>query len=165
MCGANKRFFLYLLLALLFASVVGVLRAEEAGPWYLIPEGELLSIERYKTKSEAEKQTRLLQVQELKTRAAGLRRESETLNGQLRNRRERTRMLRQSFNEYEAETLTAISMKNGEIADLKQEAAERTLEAAVHKGNARSRLIVIIAPAGSRIVFIVFKICRFFRMF
>jgi predicted RNase H-like nuclease (RuvC/YqgF family) len=166
MCGANKRFFLYLLLAFLLASAAGVLRAGESDMQvYLISETELLSIEEYKTKSEAEKRAWLLQVQELKIQAAGLQRESETLNSQLRNQRDQTRMLQKSFNEYETENLMTISMKNGEIADLKQAAAGKALEAAAYTGIARSRLIIIIALAGSWIVFIAFKACRFFRLF
>jgi hypothetical protein len=56
-------------------------------------------------------------------------------------------------------------MKNGEIADLKQAAADKTLEAAIYKGTARDRLIIIIGLAGAWIGFIVFKVCRFFRLF
>jgi Tfp pilus assembly protein PilO len=147
MCGANKRFFLYLLLALLLAlllvSAVGVLRGEEQGPMayipmYLISEAELRSIEEYKTKSEAEKRAWLLQVQGLKTRSAELRRESGALNNQLASQQERNRMLQRSFNEYEAESLTTISMKNGEIADLKQIAADRETEAVKYKWITRS---------------------------
>jgi hypothetical protein len=170
MCGANKRFFLYLLLASLLASVAGVLRAEEPGsaaymPMYLISETELQVIEAYKTKSEAEKRTWLLSAQELKIQAVGLQRESETLNSQLRNQREQNRILQQSFNEREIENLMTISMKNGEIAGLKQAATDKTLEAAAYKGNSRNRLIVIIALAGSWIVFFAFKARRFFRLF
>ncbi|GHU82418.1 hypothetical protein FACS189468_6610 [Spirochaetia bacterium] len=57
-----------------------------------------------------------------------------------------------------------ISSKNGEIADLKQTAANKSLESEKHKGIARSRLIIIIALAGAWIVFIGFKVCRFFRL-
>jgi hypothetical protein len=161
MCGANKRFFLYLLLALLFFSVVGALRAGEPEPaadtpMYLISETELRSIEEYKRASEAGKQTWLSQVQELKAQAANLQKESAALNDQLWNQREQTRTLRRSFNVYEAENLTTISIKNGEIADLKQEAA-------AYKGLARSRLVVIIALGAAWVVFIVFKIRRFFK--
>ena len=158
MCGANKRFLLYLLFALLLASAAGVLRAEERETWYLISEMELRSIEAYKRKSEAEKQAWLLQVQGLKAQAAGLRKDSESLNDQFASQRELNRSLRQSFNEYEAESLMTISLKNGEIADLKKEAEK-------HKGASRSRLIVIIALAGSWVVFIAFKMCRFLRFF
>lgn len=164
MCGANKRFFLYLLLALLLTSVVGVLRAEEPGPWYLISETELQIIEEYKTKSEAEKQTWLSQVQELKTQVTGLRKESKTLNNQLADQREQTRMLQRSFNEYEAENLTAISSKNGEIAELKQEVADKTLEAATYKGKAALRLVIIISLLAAIAGYTTFKVLRFFRV-
>jgi TolA-binding protein len=157
MCGANKRFFLYLLLAFLFASVVGVLRAGEPEPLYLISETELQVIEEYKRNSETEKQTWRLQVQELKTQAAGLWKESESLNDQLQNQREQNRMLQRSFNESEEENLMEISMKNGEIAELKQEAA-------TYKGIAQSRLGIIAALVSPWIFFIVFKICRFFKI-
>jgi TolA-binding protein len=157
MCGANKRFFLYLLLAFLFASVVGVLRAGEPEPLYLISETELQVIEEYKRNSEAEKQTWRLQAQELKTQAAGLWKESESLNDQLQNQREQNRMLQRSFNESEEENLMTISMKNGEIAELKQEAA-------TYKGIAQSRLGIIAALVSPWIFFIVFKICRFFKI-
>jgi hypothetical protein len=70
--------------------------------------------------------------------------------------------LLQSYNKSEAERLTAISIKNGEIAGLKQEMADQALKAAAYKGTARSRLIVIITLAGSWLVFIAFKVCRKF---
>jgi hypothetical protein len=164
MCGANKRFFLYLLLALLLASVAGVLHGEDPDQWYLIPEAELRSIEEYRTKSETEKQTWLLQVQELKVQADSLRADSESLNSQLAQARELNRMLQKSFNGYEAESLMTISMKNGEIAGLKEEKAETALKAEKYKGTSRSRLFIIIALAGTWIVFIAFKVCRFFRI-
>jgi hypothetical protein len=165
MCGANKRFFLYLLLGLLLASAAGALRAGERETWYLITETELRSIEKYKTNSEAEKRVWLLQVQELKTQAAGLRQESETLNDQLAFQREQAGILQRSFSGYEAESLMTISSKNGEIAGLNQMLSEQALETEKYKGTSRSRLIIIIAFAGTWIVFIAFKICRFFRVF
>jgi hypothetical protein len=163
MCGANKRFLFYLFLALLFASVAGALRAGEPGPaaympMYLISEAELRSIEEYRNKSETEKQTWLLQVQELKAQADSLRQDSAALNDQLAQARELNGELRRSFNEYEAESLTTISAKNGEIADLKQEAA-------AYKGSAQSRLIIIIGLGAAWVIFIAFKVCRFFRLF
>jgi hypothetical protein len=164
MCGANKRFLFYLFLALLFASAAGALRGGEPGPWYLISEAELRSIEEYKTKSEAEKQTWLLQARGLKAQADSLRQDSRTLNDQLAQARELNRGLQRSFNEYETEQLTAISMKNGEIAGLKQTVMEKTLETEKHKGAAQSRLIIIAALAGLWIVFIAFKVRRFFRI-
>ena len=163
MCGANKRFFVYLLAGLLLASVAGALRGEEPGPWYLILEAELRSIEEYKTKSEAEKQTWLLQAQRLRTQADSLRGESRTLNNQLSQAREQNRELQRSFNEYEAGQLTLISLKNGEIAGLKQEKADKTLEAEKYKGIAHSRLIVIIALGAAVVLYTAFKVCRFFR--
>jgi hypothetical protein len=167
MCGAK---FFMLLAVLLFSCVTGALRAGEPGPGghtpvYLISEGELRSIEAYLEKSERERRSWLLQVQELKAQADGLRKDSETLNSLLAFQRERNRMLQKSFNEYEAGSLTAISRKNGEIAALKQEAAGRALEAAAYKGSARSRLIIIIVLAGSWVVFAGFKACRFFKLF
>jgi hypothetical protein len=158
MCGANKRFLLYLLFALLLSCVAGALRGEEREAWYLISETELRSIETYLTKSEAGKRAWLLRVQELKARADSLRADSESLNGQLARAGELNRMLQKLFNEYEAESLTTISMKNGEIAGLKQEVT-------ACRGIARGRLIIIIALGAAWIVFIAFKIRRFFRVF
>jgi hypothetical protein len=170
MCRENRVYFFILLVGLLLFCVAGVLQAGEPGlaasmPMYLISEPELRSIETYLEQSEREKRTWLLQVQELRTQADRLQRDSEILNGQLTGQREQNRMLQQSFNEYETGSLTAISLKNGEIADLKQTVADRTLEVAAFKGSARSRLIIIITFAGSWIVFIAFKVCRFFRVF
>jgi hypothetical protein len=181
MCGENRGYFLILFIGLLLSCAVGVLRAEEtepaasmpvAEPIYLISEAELRSIEIYLESSEREKQTWLLQVQELRMRAgnseaksAQLEKDLQALNQGLSGQRELYRSLQRSFNEYEAESLTAISRKNGEIAGLEQTVTERTLEAAAYKGSARSRLIVIIALAASWIVFIGFKAGRFFKIF
>jgi hypothetical protein len=164
MCGANKRFFLYLLLALLFSCVAGVLRGEGQESWYLVSETELWVIEEYKTKSEAEKQTWLLQVQGLRTQADGLRKESETLNSQLASQRELNRGLRQSFNEYEAALLTLISSKDGEIAVLNQALSKQTLKEEKYERVARDRLKIIITLSAAWIAFIAFKLCRFFRL-
>jgi hypothetical protein len=170
MCGANKRFFFYLFLALLFASVAGALRGEEGEPaaympMYLISETELRSIGEYRKKSESEKQNWLLQVSELRTRAGRLneraavsQKDSENLNRLLLREREKNLKLTQSFNGYEAARLTMISLKNGEIAGLK-------LEAERYKGKARSRLVVIAAPGAAWVIFIAFKARRFFRPF
>jgi DNA anti-recombination protein RmuC len=158
MCGANKRFFLYLLLALLFSCVVGALRGEGQESWYLISETELRVIEEYKMKSEAEKRTWLLQVQ-------GLRTESKTLNSQLASQRELNRELRQSFDEYEAALLILISSKNGEIAVLNQALSEQVLKTEKHERAARSRLKIIITLSAAGIALIAFKLCRFFRLF
>jgi hypothetical protein len=171
MCGANKRFFLYLLLALLLASVVGVLRAEEPRPWYLISEEELQSIELYRKNSEAEKQNWLLQVNALKMKAVNsearsskLEQESVTLNSQLLEAREANRALTESFNQYEAEQLTLTSLKNGEIADLKQQMADKTLKAETYKGKAALRLVIIISLLAAIAGYITFKVLRFFRV-
>jgi hypothetical protein len=164
MCRENREYFLILLAGLSLSCAAGALQGEEPEPWYLISEPELRIIEEYKEKSEAESRTWLLQVRELKALAYSLRRESETLNGQLSQAREANRRLDQSFNELERETLTLISSKNGEIAGLKQTAADRALEAEAYKGTARSRLHIIIALAGAWAVFIAFKACRFFKV-
>jgi hypothetical protein len=170
MCGANRRFFWYLLLVLFFAFVTGVLRAGEPGPWYLISEEELQSIELYRKNSEAEKQNWLLQVNTLKTKAANsearsskLEQESAILNSQLSEAREANRVLTESFNRYEAGQLILASLKNGEIAGLKQTVADRTLEASTYKGTSRRRLVIIVALAGAWAIFIVFKIYRSFQ--
>ena len=150
MCEANKRFFLYLLFILLFVSVMGALRAEEPGPWYLISEAELRSIEQYKETSEREKRNWLLQVQ-------GLKQDSASLNNQLGEARAQNRKLEASFNEYEQDQLIKTSLKNGEIADLKT-AVEK------YRGIAWKRLFIIIALVAAWVVFIAFKACRFFRI-
>jgi hypothetical protein len=181
MCRENRDYFLILCVGVLFSCAAGVLRAGEPEPaasmpaaesMYLISEAELQSIETYLEQSEREKQTWLLQVQELRMRAGNseaksvkLERDLQTLNQALSGQRELYRSLQRSFNEYEAESLTAISQKNGEIADLKQTVTERSLEAAAFKGSARSRLIIIVALAGSWIVFIGCKAGRFFKFF
>lgn len=157
MCGANKRFFLYLLLALLLVSAAGALRAEEREAWYLITEEELLSIEQYKNNREAERQSWLSWVSALKL-------ESESLNSQLAKQREASRTLTESFNRYEQGMLTLISLKNGEIANLKEEKTAKVLEAETYKGIARNRLVVVIALGAAWIIFIAFKICRFLKL-
>ena len=157
MCGANKRFFLYLFLALLFVCAAGVLHGEEREVRYLITEAELPGIEAYKAKSGAEKQTRLLQAQKLKAPADSLRRDSETLNSQLAQARETDRRLAVSFSGLEAGRLTRLSLKHGENEALKQ-AAENC------RRTARSRLAAIIVPAGAWAVFAGYKLCRFFRV-
>jgi hypothetical protein len=165
MCGANKRFLLYLLFASLFVFAAAALRAEEApGQWYLISEPDLRSIESYKANNEREKAGWLLQVQILRTQAESLRRESESLNNQLSAARETNRRLEQSYNESEAEWLTRLSLKHGEIAGLKQAIAERTLEAESYKGKAVLRLVIIIALLAAIAGYTAFRACRFFRL-
>jgi hypothetical protein len=94
-----------------------------------------------------------------------LRRDSAALNNQLARARELNRELQESFDRYETERLALLSSKNGEIAELKRTVTGKTAEAEKHKGVSRSRLYVIIAFAGSWVVFIAFKVCRFFRLF
>jgi len=133
---------LVLLFASLFFSYSPVaLRAVEQA-WYLISEEELQSLERYRETSEKEKQTLLLQASELKTLAANSLREQESLNQQLAAARELQRRSEQSFNVYEAENLMMISSKNGEIADLKQTVADKTLETESYKKK-MARLLAI----------------------
>jgi hypothetical protein len=157
MCGANIRFYIYLFIGLLSASVAGVLHGGEPGQWYLISETELQSIERYRNSREAERQAWLLQVNALKA-------DSENLNALLAQAREANRNLTSSFNRYEAGQLILISSKNGEIAGLEQALSEQTLQTEKHKGDSRLRLVIVIALAGAWIGFIMFKICRFFRL-
>jgi hypothetical protein len=169
MCGANKRFYLYLPLALFFVSVTAALRAGEGEPaaympMYLISEAELRSIGEYQERSEREKQSWLLQASELRIRAGKSEADSRLLNSQLSTARERNRTLQQSFNEYEAESLTAISLKNGEIAGLKKAVAEKTLEAEKYKGKAVLRLVIIISLLAAIAGYTAFKVCRFFRL-
>jgi hypothetical protein len=171
MCKENREYFIILLAGLLLASVVGVLRGEELSQSYLISDAELQSIERYKNSREAERQTWLSQANALNQRLRNSEQKSaaheqtvSSLNSQLAEQREVNRNLITSFNKYEAGQLILISSKNGEIARLEEEKAETTLEAEKHKGASRSRLIIIIALAGTWIVFIAFKVCRFFRI-
>ena len=121
MCGKNKELFFILLLFLLFCFVLGALRAEETERWYLITETELRNIEQYKENSEREKRNWQLQVQILSKEANILLRESIDLNGQLAQARAQNRRLATLFNEYVQGQLIQISLKNGEIADLRQE--------------------------------------------
>ena len=158
MCKENRVLFYVLLLGLVFSCIAGALRAEEREGWYLILESELRSIERYKKTSEAEKQTWLLQAQALRLKAESLWRESERLNAQLFNQRNLNKTLTESFNRYELERLQILSLKNGEIADLKQEIADRKLELEKHK---RTMLILVIAVSvltGAWVIFIVIKL-------
>ena len=160
MCGKLKLFLFFLWLCL----SAGALQAEEQGPWYLISESELRSIEQYKENSEREKRNWLLQAQLLNTEAVILHRESLDLNRQLAQARERNRRLETSFNEYEQDRLIQTSLKNGEIADLKQSLAEQTLETEKYRGIAWNRLFIIIALGAAWVIFIVFKILRFFKI-
>jgi hypothetical protein len=155
MCGENKVYFIMLLAALLLCSVWGAAHPEEQ--WYLITGEELRSIEAYKTKSEQEKQAWLLQVQGLRTRAGNLEAESSSLNSQLSIQRELNRKLTKSFNEYEAETLIRLSLKDGELAELK----------VGNKAIAGQRNAAVIAAAALALAvvgYIAFKVCRFLKV-
>ena len=162
MCYARLSFFCLLFFWLCLPADAP--RAEETGSWYLITETELRSIEEYRNKSEAEKQSWLLQARGLKaqahslsTQAESLRRESEALNNQLSAQREQNGKLQQSFNEYEAAQLTLLSSKNGEIAGMK-------LEVEKYKGKAALRLVIIIALLTVVAGYTAFRVCRFFRL-
>jgi hypothetical protein len=171
MCKENREYFIILLAGLLLASVVGVLHGEELSQSYLISEAELQSIERYRNSREAERQTWLSQASALNQRLRNSEERSAAheqtvsgLNSQLAAQQEVNRNLITSFNKYEKDRLILISLKNGEITRLKEEKAETTLEAEKYKGVSRSRLFIIIALTGMWIVFIAFKVCRFFKI-
>ena len=167
----NRDLFIILLAALLLSSVLGVLRAEEPDRWYLILEPELRSIETYRKTSETEKQTLLLQVKELKTiagnseaRSARLEAESVNLNRQLAQAREDQRRSAQSFNGLETEWLNRLSLKNGEIAGLKQETADQRLKTERYKGKSMIWQIVAIALGTAWLLFIGFKVLRLLKI-
>jgi hypothetical protein len=96
--------------------------------WYLILESELRSIERYWETSGREKRSLLLQASELRALESRRRAESESLRRQLSQAREDQRRSERSFNESEAARLTALSLKNGEIASLKESLAGERLK-------------------------------------
>jgi len=153
-----KKKYCFILVAFLFLfCLLDALRAEEQELWYLISGTELRSIEQYKEKSELEKRSWLLQAQELK-------RDSANSNALLAQAREQNRKLEQSFNEYEADQLTRLSLKNGEIEGLKQQLADKALEAEKWKGKATARLIIIIAAAAVVVLLIAFWVCRKLRI-
>jgi predicted RNase H-like nuclease (RuvC/YqgF family) len=165
MCAANKRFFGYLLLALLLVSALAALRAEEPPePWYLIRESELRTIEKYREASERERQIWLLQVRELRMRAGSLEAASENLNRQLARAREEQRRLEQSFNGLEAEWLTRLSSKNGEIAGLNQKLADKARETETYKGKAALRLALLIAIGTAAAGYAAFRLARFLHV-
>jgi predicted RNase H-like nuclease (RuvC/YqgF family) len=132
-------------------------QAGEPGPWYLISETELQSIEASLERLETDRQSWELQARELKN-------EAKSLNYQLAEERRRYRTLEQSFNEYEAEKSLQLSLKNGEAADLNRRLAEQALKAEKYKGAARNRLILNIALGAAWAVLIAFKALRFFRI-
>jgi len=144
MCGKSLLAFCVLLFL-----AVSIAAEQQEERWYLISETEVQSIDEYRKTSELEKQSLLLQVQELMN-------DSSLLNGQLAQAREDRRKSNQSFNELEAARLTQLSLKDGEIADLK-------LENSKEKGTSQTRLAVLIALAGAWVLLIGFKVYRFIR--
>jgi hypothetical protein len=172
MWAANKRWLCYSLLALLLAFVLAAPQAEEEpGPWFLISEGELRSIEEYRETSERERQSWLSQARELRTRAgnsetrsAKLEAASETLNRRLARAREDQRRLELSFNGLEAEWLTRLSLKNGEIAALRRALADQEAETAALKAKAALRLAAIIALGAAIAAYAAFRLARLLRL-
>ena len=159
-----KGFLFCLLCALLLALAAGAPLAEEPGPWYLISEAELRSIEQYKETSEREKQGWLSQASALRIRAEKSEADSSLLNNQLAEARAQGRKLEASFSEYEQDQLIQTSLKNGEIADLKQAAAGKALETEKYKRKADVRLVIIIALLVVIAGYIALKVCRFFML-
>jgi hypothetical protein len=157
MCLLKKVFLFIFFFFLLLFCLADALRAEEPDRWYLISETELRSIETLLEKSETDRRNWELQ-------ARGLKNEAATLNGLLSAERKQHRALETSFNEYEKDQLIKLSLKNGEIADLKKEVAKEKLETEKYKGMATTRLVIIIAWAVITVLFIAFKVCRFFRL-
>jgi hypothetical protein len=171
MCDEKKPYFFILLFGLLLSCVVGVLRGEEPDRWYLISEPELRSIEQYREKSEAERQSWLLQAGELRTqaeklsaRATTLQAESVTLNNHLSAAREAQRKSEHLYEQSEAERLTQLSLKNGEIAILNQYLSDQKIETEKYKGKSLARLIIIVALGVSIVGYIAIKILRFLRV-
>lgn len=165
MCRENHLYLLILLVGLLLSCVVGVLRGQEqSGPWYLISEQELRSIEQYREQSEAERQSWLLQARALRTKAENsearsvrLEMESVNLNQQLSTARAQNKTLQQSYEQSETEKLTLLSLKNGEIAGLKQEAEH-------YKSKAALRNVIIISLLGALAGYLAFRVLRFLRI-
>jgi hypothetical protein len=153
MCGKNgKGCFLS---AFLLFSVWGVVHPEEQ--WFLITEPELQGIEDYKRKSEAERRNWLSQVQSLKERLGSLETESASLNSQLANQRELNQKLTRSFNGYEGEKSAQLSLRDGEIAEL------RVRNKAI-AGQRNAAVIAAAALALAWLGFIAFKVCRFLKI-
>jgi hypothetical protein len=146
----------------LFLSCV-VVAAPGQETWYLISEGELQSIEAYRERSEAERLSWLSQASELRALAGSLRLESESLSAQLRRDREARKGLERLFEQSENEKLALLSSKNGEIKELSLELAGEKTQTVHYKGQAFSRLLMVIALAGSWVVFVAYKVYRLFR--
>jgi anti-sigma-K factor RskA len=134
------------------------LHAQEQEPWYLISGTELSSIEELLEKSEKDRQSWELQARGLRIRAEKSESDSILLNRQLAVERRQFRALEDSFNEYERDQSVKLSLKNGEIEELKKEVAKEKLEKAEWKSKATIRLIIIIAAAVAVGLFFAIKI-------
>jgi hypothetical protein len=137
---------------------------QDAGQWYLISEAELQSIDAYKKTCEAEKQSWLSQVSELKTQAAKLseraansRQESENLNLLLRQERETNKKLSLFYNEYEAGVSLTISQQNIRIEELK-------VENNALAGQRNTLVAIVIGAAALVSIFAVFKVLRLLKV-
>jgi type II secretory pathway component PulL len=141
--------------------VAGVVPGQEA--WYLISEGELLVIETFRERFEAERLSWLSQASALRVLAERSQSEAGRLNVQLSTAREAQRRLERSFEQLEQEKLTLLSSKSGKIADLEASLAEGKIQTERYKGQAWGRLLIIWALAGAWVVLIAYKVFRFFR--
>jgi hypothetical protein len=153
----NRAYIIMLLIASLLCSAWGVLHGQEPDPWYLISEPELLSIENYKETSEREKESWLLLVQ-------GLRQGSESLNAQLSQAREAQKKSQQLFEQSEAEKLIQLSLKNGEIANLKEKNGTLETSLAKSKGQTVFHRAVNIFLGAIIVGYIAIKVLRFLKI-
>jgi hypothetical protein len=85
------------------------------------------------------------------------------LNRQLSTAREQNRTLQQLYEQSEAEKLTLLSSKNGEIAELEKNLGAERLRAEKYKGAGESRLYIIIALGGAWVLYIAYRVYGFFR--
>jgi len=168
MCAKNQSlvFYNYLFLLLCFMPLCAFSQAahQQQERMFLITESELEIIEEYRLNSEREKQSWLSQVQNLRARAERLERGSSSLNSQLSQAREQNRSLEKYYNESEQEKLILLSLKNGEIAELKLEAAQMERIAADEKIKSQRRLFINIALAGIIFVYCGIKIYFFIKL-
>jgi hypothetical protein len=142
MCKENREYLIILLAAFLFCSVWGVLHGEEQPDrWYLMPESLVLRLEAVQQNYETERQNWQLQANALNQKLRVSEKKSAAheltaigLNNQLAGQRVTIKSLEESFSKYEADQLILLSSKNGEIAGLEAEKAEKTLEAERYKG-------------------------------
>ena len=148
-----KKLFSLPVFALLFCLPSVAPAAQEAGRWFLISDAELTAIERYREKSETDRASWLLRVQ-------GLKAESTSLNARLAAEREATARLEKSFNELETDRLIRLSSKDAEISTLENKLAVAKLEAQKYKGNAKTRLVIIVSLVTAIVAYIAFRIMR-----